>query len=124
MLGLPGSWRVPGRGNVAANPMKGTFFEQVYAVVAGIPKGKVMSYGQIARVLEHQCSARYVGFAMASAPEGRNLPCHRVVNRQGAMSPGFVFGGEEVQRALLEAEGVPFLANGRVDMNEAVFEPE
>ena len=61
---------------------------------------------------------------MNAAPHEAGLPCHRVVNRLGEMAPGFAFGGQERQRALLEAEGAPFLPDGRVDVDSARFEPE
>lgn len=100
------------------------FFERVWELVAAIPPGKVMTYGQISRCLDNVCSARYVGFAMASVPGTLDLPCHRVVNRLGQLSPGAVFGGEGRQRALLEAEGVSFTANGRVDLVACLHHPE
>ncbi|MDL2316365.1 methylated-DNA--[protein]-cysteine S-methyltransferase [Desulfovibrio sp. OttesenSCG-928-A18] len=99
------------------------FFARVYELVARIPPGKVMTYGQIARVLESPYSAKLVGFAMSAAPEERGLPCHRVLNRLGEMAPGLIFGGERKQRQLLRSEGVPFLDNGRVDLTLALFEP-
>lgn len=99
------------------------FFEQVYAVVARIPAGKVMTYGQIAGVLNDTCSARYVGYAMSSAPKARNLPCHRVVNRAGEMAGGDIFGGRAEQRMLLESEGVVFRPDGRVDLEVSLFRP-
>lgn len=99
------------------------FFERVYALVAGIPPGAVMTYGQISAALDNACSARYVGYAMASAPRDRNLPCHRVVNRLGELAGGNAFGGPGNQRRLLEAEGVPFTAKGRVDLAACRFDP-
>ena len=105
------------------NGRKG-FFEEVHDLVARIPPGKVMTYGQIASCLGGARSAKIVGFAMACAPDGRNLPCHRVINRLGEMAKGNTFGGKELQRALLEEEGVIFLANGRVDLMQSRFEPE
>lgn len=89
----------------------GKFFEKVYAVVERIPCGKVVSYGQIAWMLGSPRAARQVGWAMRRCPD--KLPWQRVV-----MADGTVTSGEyaEIRRALLEAEGVPFLANGRVDM--------
>ena len=102
----------------------GNFFERVYALVAEIPRGKVMTYGQIAMLLNNVCSARYVGFAMSAAPADRNLPCHRVVNRAGEMAPGDIFHGEERQRELLRSEGVVFKKNGRVDMRASLFRLE
>lgn len=92
------------------------FFQRVYEVVAQIPPGKVATYGQIAAWLESPRSARTVGWAMWEAPPRLGLPCHRVVNRSGAMAPAHVFGGEGRQRAMLEAEGVTFKDNGCVDM--------
>ena len=91
--------------------MNGTFFQSVYAVVAQIPYGCVMTYGDIARAIGFPGRARYVGFAMRSCPEG--LPWHRVV-----MADGTVTGGEwaPVRRMLLEQEGVPFRSDGRIDL--------
>ena len=91
--------------------MEKSFFEQVYDIVAGIPYAKVISYGQIARLLGEPRSARKVGWAMRCCPD--DLPWHRVV-----MADGSIAGGEFAQqrRALLEAEGVRFLPNARVDM--------
>ncbi|MDL2209768.1 MGMT family protein [Desulfovibrio sp. OttesenSCG-928-O18] len=99
------------------------FFEQVYAVVARIPAGKVMTYGQISEVLNNICSARYVGYAMSSAPKSRNLPCHRVINKAGEMAGGDMFGGKANQRMMLESEGVEFKADGRVNLNASLFHP-
>lgn len=99
------------------------FFQQVYAIVAGIPPGKVMTYGQIASLLDNICSARYVGYAMSSAPEGAGLPCHRVINRLGEMAPGMIFGGAAEQSRRLREEGVAFTAKGRVDLAVSLFVP-
>lgn len=84
------------------------FAAQVYAVVAAIPAGRVLSYGEIARLLGHPSRSRMVGRALKHAPEG--LPCHRVVNSRGRTAPGW-----EEQRVLLAGEGVRFLPDGRVD---------
>ena len=92
------------------------FAEQVYEAVARIPRGKVATYGQIAAQVGDTLAGLEVGHIMSCAPSGRNLPCHRVVNRTGALAPDYAFGGQEKQRALLEAEGVTFLADGRIDM--------
>lgn len=109
-----------------ARQAAGSFFERVYALVAAIPEGKVMTYGQIAMLLDNACSARYVGFALSAAPAARGLPCHRVVNRLGEMAPGGAFNGEAEQKKLLQAEGVAFTPKGRVDMRLSLFrlEPE
>ena len=89
------------------------FAEQVYEAVARIPCGKVDTYGQIAALVGDPLAGREVGHIMSCAPSGR---CHRVVHRTGVLAPDYAFGGQEKQRALLEAEGVTFLADGRIDM--------
>ena len=93
-----------------------TTFERVYAAVRLIPCGSVATYGQIARAIGNPRLARVVGYALHVNPEPGVIPCHRVVRRDGAVSSAFAFGGEGVQRAMLEAEGVEFLPDGRVDM--------
>ena len=97
------------------------FFSAVYETVRQIPRGKVATYGQIARLAGNPRMARQVGWAMhaspePSSPETPDIPCHRVLNRFGEVCKGFAFGGEEVQRMLLEAEGIAFGADGRVDL--------
>lgn len=93
------------------------FFERVYDLVRQIPEGRVASYGQIARMLGEPRRARFVGFAMHASPGmAGGVPCHRVVFKDGRLAPGFAFGGPDVQRSMLEAEGVGFLPDGRVDM--------
>ncbi|MDR1042661.1 MAG: methylated-DNA--[protein]-cysteine S-methyltransferase [Clostridiales Family XIII bacterium] len=88
-----------------------TFFERIYEIVAAIPRGRVVSYGQIARMLGRPRAAREVGWAMHNCPD--ELPWQRVVMKDGGIT-----GGEfaEVRRALLVEEGVSFLPDGRVDM--------
>ena len=95
------------------------FFQRVYDVVAVIPEGKVMTYGQIAKRLGGFYSGRTVGFAMRAAPAERNLPCHRVVNKKGEMAPGYCFGGAVRQRGMLRKEGVKFLADGTINMKKS-----
>ncbi|HWT74850.1 MAG TPA: MGMT family protein [Mobilitalea sp.] len=97
------------------------FFEKVYDIVANIPEGQVATYGQIAQMAGSQYAARIVGYAMNRAPEERNLPCHRVVNKEGHMAPGNVFGGQDVQRSVLEKEGITFLENGCINMEKHLW---
>ena len=59
-----------------------------------------------------------VGYALHVNPEFGKIPCHRVVNREGRTAPAFAFGGSDVQRAMLENEGIVFEADGRVDLNK------
>jgi methylated-DNA-protein-cysteine methyltransferase-like protein len=87
----------------------------VWQVVDGIPRGHVLTYGEVARLAGMRRAARRVSQAMRRAPKGMDLPWHRVVNAQGRISfppesPGF-----QRQKDLLEAEGVIFL-NGKIDL--------
>lgn len=91
-------------------------FERIYAVVCRIPRGKVATYGQVAALAGNPRWARVVGYALHVNPRPGQIPCHRVVMRDGSTSPAFAFGGEDMQRRLLREEGVGFLPDGRVDM--------
>ena len=88
--------------------MMSGFFESVYAVVKRIPEGKILTYGDVARAVGAPRCARQVGWALHSNPQPGVIPCHRVVFGDGRLADGFAFGGKEVQKALLEAEGVQF----------------
>ena len=90
------------------------FFQMVYDVVKKIPYGKVMSYGQIALLLGNKRMARQVGWALHVNPSPDEIPCYRVVNREGRLSEAFAFGGKNVQKALLQKEGVEFDEKDRV----------
>ena len=96
--------------------MASEFTKRIYAVVRQIPPGSVASYGQVAFLAGNPRGARGVGFALHRNPEPGVIPCHRVVFKDGGLCSGFAFGGEGAQRALLEAEGVEFLPDGRVNM--------
>jgi len=105
-------------------PQKQTsFFAQIYALVATIPPGKVMTYGQIALALGRPRAAKSVGTAMRLTPGHLALPCHRVVNAQGGLAPGDTFGAPGMQREMLRAEGIPFLPNGRIDLARCLWNP-
>ena len=93
-------------------------FERIYAVVRRIPRGCVATYGTVAALAGNPRWARVVGYALHANPDPDGIPCYRVVNREGRTSPAFAFGGEDVQRRLLEADGVRFLPNGNVDLAE------
>lgn len=94
------------------------FFQSVYKVVAKIPKGKVASYGMIARALGSPRAARQVGWALHVNPYFGEVPCHRVVNRNGFLSGSFAFGGINVQRDMLINEGVEVDEQNNVDMQK------
>ncbi len=100
---------------------KPTYRDVIYEIVKQVPAGKVISYGQIARMIP-RCTARMVGFAMASCPE--DVPWQRVINSQGKISPRGVGYGAEIQRQYLEAEGVFFDDDNRVDFNQFGWQPE
>lgn len=93
-------------------------FERIYEVVRTIPKGKVATYGQVAAAAGNPRWARVVGYALHNNPDPENIPCYRVVNREGRVSSAFAFGGGNRQRDLLSADGVGFLPDGRVDMEK------
>lgn len=102
----------------------GNFSEQVFEVVNKIPRGKVASYGQVARMIGRPRSARYVGFALRGNTDPVETPCHRVVFKDGRICEGYAFGGPEVQRDLLEKEGVVFLDEMTIDMQASGWQPE
>ena len=91
--------------------------------MARIPRSRVATYGQIARMLGVPRSARIVGWAMHGNPHGSRVPCHRVVQRGGSLSPNYCIGDRVRQRRLLEREGVQFLLDGRVDMAAHEWRP-
>ncbi|MBP5308405.1 MAG: MGMT family protein [Clostridia bacterium] len=93
-------------------------FQAIYEAVKKIPKGKVATYGQIAAAVGHPRAARLVGYALHVNPEPGVIPCHRVVNREGRLAPAFAFGGAEIQKRLLESEGVEVNADFTVDMKK------
>ena len=98
-----------------------SLFERVYEYVKTVPRGKVVTYGQVAAAIGAPRCARQVGWALHVNPEPGVIPCHRVVNREGRLAPAFAFGGEAVQASLLEAEGVQ-VEGGYVDLNKYRWE--
>ncbi|MCA1644858.1 MAG: MGMT family protein [Chloroflexi bacterium] len=106
------------RGRVGAR----TFAGRVYVLVARVPPGRVITYGAIAQLLGDPRKAREVGWAMAAMPEQTPpIPAHRVINARGKLS------GEphnrQSRRARLEAEGVHFSAEGRIDLDRYLWLP-
>ena len=91
-------------------------YQAIWRVVGSIPSGRVASYAAVARMAGLPGRARMVGYAMHSIPRGRGIPWHRVINSKGMISvhPDPAFG--DIQRALLEQEGVVFDGAGRVDL--------
>ena len=101
----------------------GKMFERVYEVVRHIPDGKVSTYGQIAALLGNVRWARTVGYALHANPDPENVHCFKVVNRDGRLAPAFAFGGEEVQRMLLERSGVEVRPDNTVDLEKYLWRP-
>lgn len=97
------------------------FYERVYAQVALIPFGKVCTYGKIAELAGYPKASREVGLAMSQVSKGMNLPCHRVVNKNGTLAPDYAFGSKEQQQKLLEDEGVTFYPNGNIDVQKHLW---
>ena len=98
-------------------------FNKVYKIVRDVPEGKVTTYGDISMRLSSEVGvpskrwARMVGFALHANTDS-HTPCHRVVNKEGRIAPGFAFGGPDEQRKRLEAEGVRFLDRTHVDLQK------
>ncbi len=105
----------------------GEFADKVFEQVQRIPRGKVATYGQIARLVGRPRSARYVGYALRSNPapgiDPASIPCHRVIFKDGSLCKGFAFGGPEVQRDMLRAEGVVFADEDHVDLDACLRDP-
>ena len=91
-----------------------SIYKKIYNTVSRIPHGKVATYGQIAGIVGN-CSARMVGYALAATPNNVEIPWHRVINSQGKIS---VMAFEDLQRKLLESEGIIFDKSGRVNLRK------
>jgi methylated-DNA-protein-cysteine methyltransferase-like protein len=91
-------------------------YQRIYAVVRRIPRGRVATYGQVAKLAGIEGHARQVGYALHNAPP--RLPWHRVINARGEISARASSDWGELQRHLLEAEGVKFDRQGRVDLKK------
>ena len=98
--------------------MLSAFTEKIYEIAAQIPYGKVAYYGQIALLAGNPRGARAVGFAMRNVKSSSNIPCHRVVFKDGSICKDDIFGGPTIQKQMLLNEGITFLPDGRIDMKE------
>ena len=97
--------------------------ERVYKVVRRIPRGRVMTYGQLAYILGEGYTPRTVGFVMHGADE-RKTPWQRVINSQGRCSTGRIVLPSDRQQRMLEREGVKFDAGGRCDLETYLWHPD
>lgn len=93
----------------------GGFVKNVWGVVGGIPKGHVLTYGEVARLAGRPNGARHVSQAMRLAPRKLKLPWHRVINAQGKIAIPEESAGYRRQKELLEREGLVFL-DGKIDL--------
>lgn len=94
--------------------MQKTFFEKVYAVVSQIPRGKVATYKQVARLAGNPRASRAVGTAMRKNPDMKTIPCHRVVGSDGAMHGYSAGQGVSTKIQMLKKEGVSFSKNNTI----------
>jgi methylated-DNA-protein-cysteine methyltransferase related protein len=108
----------PRQGVSASSSVSLTFFARAYALVQRVPRGRLVTYGQVARALGAPGGARTVGWAMRVCPD--RVPWHRVVNARGEISLRPSTGYHE-QRLRLKAEGVRFSRSGRIDLNKYGF---
>lgn len=91
-------------------------YKLIWSMVKKIPRGRVATYGQIAELAGLEGHARQVGYALHNLPARSDVPWHRVINAQGEISPRSAGDSHELQRMLLEAEGVVFDKRGRVEL--------
>jgi methylated-DNA-protein-cysteine methyltransferase related protein len=96
--------------------------DRVYRIVRSIPRGRVMTYGQLAEILGEGYTPRTVGFVMHGADD--ETPWHRVINAQGGCSTGRIAIPYDKQQRMLEAEGVSFNERGRCDLRNYLWIPE
>jgi methylated-DNA-protein-cysteine methyltransferase related protein len=101
-----------------------SFPDEVYAIVRRVPRGRVITYGAIAHLLGEPRKARQVGWAMAATPDAKpRIPWHRVINARGEISQRHSPAAEGLHRQRLEAEGVVFDADGRVNLERYLWLP-
>lgn len=94
------------------NPSK-----RVYEAVKKIPKGKVATYKQVAKMAGNEKMCRFVGNALHKNPDPEGIPCYRVVNARGELAKEFAFGGKEAQEERLRKDGIE-VADGKVDLKK------
>lgn len=103
--------------------------DEVYKIVQEIPRGKVATYGQVAEIINSKLkitngkkiTPRMVGWTLHINTDPKNIPCHRVVNRDGRVAASFAFGGAKAQKAKLISEGVPFRSKTHVDLVKSLW---
>lgn len=91
--------------------------EEVYKILQIIPKGKVVTYSQIAEIIGNKHYARAVGNILHTNPDGEKYPCYKVVNAKGCLSEKYAFGGIEKQKEKLKSDGIE-VVDYRVDLEK------
>jgi O-6-methylguanine DNA methyltransferase len=99
-----------------------TFRDQVYVLIRKIPKGKVATYGQVAKLVGSPGAARAVGMCMKTNPDAPRTPCHRIVAADGRLTGYSAEGGIAKKKIMLRAEGVMFDGD-RVNLRESLWNP-
>lgn len=120
--GSKGEPRIAGFTDSRETPDSPAYRERVYQIVRRIPRGRVMTYGQIAVILGQGYTPRTVGYVMHAAEE-ENVPWQRVINAQGACSTGRLVIPPDKQQRMLESEGVVFNEKGKCDLGAFRWEP-
>ncbi len=100
--------------------MSNSFCDKVYKITRQIPKGKVATYGQIAKLAGNPKAARAVGVLMRNNPDFLNIPCHRIVGRDGCLTGYSGDKGVAAKKTILEKEGVVFKGN-KVDLGKSLW---
>ena len=95
-------------------------FDRIYSIVASIPKGKVLTYRQVAKIAK--TTPRVVGFAMHANKDIQNVPCHRVIKSDGTLA-GYALGGPAEKKRKLQQEGIKFLNENVVNLKDHLFKP-
>lgn len=102
--------------------MRNSFSDKVYEIAKRIPKGKVITYGQLAKLAGSHKAARAVGMAMKKNPDMTRIPCHRVVGREGNLTGYSGDGGISSKKEMLLGEGV-FFKKDKVDLTRSLWNP-
>ncbi len=98
-----------------------SFKDKVYSLAKQIPKGKVATYGQLAKMVGSPKASRAVGMCMSTNKTPETIPCHRVVASNGKLT-GYAFGGVNKKQEILEKEGVKFLGH-KVNLSVSIWIP-
>lgn len=99
-----------------------TAYDDIYAIVRQIPRGKVATYGQVADLAQQYGKARLVGYALYRVDPKSDIPWHRVVNAKGEISHSSLrYGTDYLQKALLEEEGIKFSSEEKINLREYLW---